>query len=456
VAHDHVEGCAMKGLRPDEVDRTALIRAYDGNHGTLEDAIARHEATGVVLCADRATCEHDLGQAALLTAVVTAVRAFGQVIVRADAPNAVARLGITAGKRLAYTVLDQGAVLADDLGQHDWPVVLIGTTTPVPAGLTSNRVLLRVSWSGWTARVSPARTPHPTPTGNCVLAATAAAALGINEAFAATLARPGNDGGHRGIELNLWRPGSPTDDPGPALAYAPNAWWLVGLGHLGQAYAWLIGLLDYVDRAGMEIVLQDTDRTTPANHSTGIFTPNLSDGVRKTRMVAGELDNIGFNTKIIERRLTSDLQVAPDEAHVALLGVDNLATRRLTSDVGWPFAIDVGLGDGPTNYDSLMLRRFPGNRRSDTVPAWNQEPRSPATIPTTPVFTDLLRTHDQCGVVELAGKPSESRSSASSPPASPSPKHAANYTEETATTSSPSTLKQWTPERHRQLRQPTW
>jgi hypothetical protein len=56
--------------------------------------------------------------------------------------------------------------------------------------------------------------------------------------------RPGSDAGFRTCRLNLWRPGHAIDD-GPALTYAPAAWWLVGLGHLGQACAWLIAWPEY-------------------------------------------------------------------------------------------------------------------------------------------------------------------------------------------------------------------
>jgi hypothetical protein len=62
------------------------------------------------------------------------------------------------------------------------------------------------------------------------------------------------------------------------------------------------------------------------------------------------------------------------------------------------------LGDRPDTFDSILLRRFPGARRSDEINAWQEAVALPAGIPNTPAFTDLQTRRDQCGVTELAGK----------------------------------------------------
>lgn len=73
---------------------------------------------------------------------------------------------------------------------------------------------------------------------------------------------------------------------GPAPGACPAAWWLVGLGHLGQAYSWVLSLLNYEKPSQVRVVLQDTDKTTPANHSTGLLTPAGPNGLHKTRLIA--------------------------------------------------------------------------------------------------------------------------------------------------------------------------
>lgn len=391
----------------DQFHRTALLAMHDGSQPTLEAALAAHAATGVLISTDAATCQDVSGQAALLTAVVTATRAFGNVLVHASDPEVVIMSGVYAGRTLRAAVAHQGAHLVQlpldsDIGRS-WPVLLIGSSTSAPPVPTPGTVL-RATWTGWTAEVRASDSAPPCAVGaRCVLAAIAAAAMGVSEVFGNTRNSPGSDAGFRDISLNLWHPGAPDRD-GPALAHAPASWWLVGLGHLGQAYSWVISWLTYNDPSAIEVVLQDVDHTTPGNHSTGVLTPPGSNGQRKTRLISDVLGNTGIDTRIIERRLSSDLRVTDDECHVAMIGVDNLHARRLISDVGWLLAVDVGLGSGPQNFASILLHRFPGTRRSDEVPAWRNTSDRPITVPATPAFTDLQARQDACGVIELAGK----------------------------------------------------
>lgn len=391
---------------PDRVSRTLLLSMHDGTQPTIEDAAAAHADTGVILLAGITACNSVSGQAALLTAVLTAVRAFGNVLVLAGAPDAVIRAGTRQGRPLAQAIVEEGARLTtvDDTAAHPcWPTLIIGATTAPPTKTKSSAPVLRISWNNWTATVAPVDLQdHRSINEDCVLAAIAAAALGVSEAFSFVKPRAGSDAGYRIVNLNLWDP-SGQADRGPRLGFAPAKWWLVGLGHLGQAYSWVISWLDYESPAAAEIVLQDTDKTTPANHSTGLLTPVDSDGVPKTRLIAAALDGVGFDTRIIERRLDNNFKVAEADVHVALLGVDNLATRRLTSGVGWRLAIDAGLGSS-SSYSSILLLRFPGTQVSHEVPGWNEPDSAPASIPESPAFDDLTLRGDACGLVELAGK----------------------------------------------------
>jgi hypothetical protein len=392
----------LEALDPDEVDRTALLGVHLGTQLTLEASLQNMRGTGLIVCADGYACTDRLGQAALLTAVLTGVRAFGTVLVECAKPAASIAVGPFRGQTLGDVLVEQGATLAGDSDSATtaWPIVLIGPTSSPSTG-TNKRVILRSTWQGWIAQVTPSAAPLVQTSPPCVLAAVGSAALAVSEAFGAVLGRPGSDSGFRPISLNLWRPDS-TEDHGPKLAHAPQAWWLVGLGHLGQAYGWVISNLNYA--SPVEVVLQDTDATVPANHSTGVFTPVGSRGTLKTRLMMAVLEDAGFTTRLLERRLDDSLRAQPSEAHVALLGVDNLPARRLISEVGWAFAVDVGLGNGAKNYDSLLLRRFPGDLPSNQIAAWAQERPAESVIPESPAFQHLQDNFEACGVVELAGK----------------------------------------------------
>lgn len=401
----------MSMLDPDSVDRTVLAAIHDGSQPTLEGAIEAKQNTGIVICADARVCTEASGQAALLTAILTSTRAFGSVYVVAAAPENRILRGVFRGTTLADVIEGEGAKEVSKAGISElpgaWTLLLVGGETPVPEGLPSQeaRTVLRITWCGWVAEVSPGPSPLGQTEGN-ELSSIASAAMGVHEAFGALRGEAGSDEGFRTIDLNLWNPGGPANDSGPPLAYMPHAWWLVGLGHLGQAYSWVISWLAYPDPSTIEIVLQDTDRTVPANHSTGVLTPRYSRGKPKTRLVSTGLEQAGFRTRIIERRLVEDLRAASEEKqHTALFGVDNLATRRLISNVGWKFTIDVGLGRGPMDFDSILLRRFPGKLTSREVAGWaNEERAAQIQVPPTEAFDDLRQNFDACGVVELAGK----------------------------------------------------
>jgi hypothetical protein len=92
------------------------------------------------------------------------------------------------------------------------------------------------------------------------LAGIGAAALGVNEAFMHVRGDLA-EAGHRTVGMSLWNPLAVADwrddaHKGPALAYLPKSLWLVGLGHLGQAYAWTLGMLPYPVDGRPHLVLQ--------------------------------------------------------------------------------------------------------------------------------------------------------------------------------------------------------
>ncbi|MEW2188309.1 hypothetical protein AB0900_34100, partial [Streptomyces cellulosae] len=158
----------------------------------------------------------------------------------------------------------------------------------------------------------------------------------------------------------------------------------------------------YTDPAQISVVLQDVDKTVEANHSTGLLTPRLPALIRKTRLVAEALDRLGFDTSLVERRLDQTTRAAQQDTHVALLGVDSLATRRTISAVGWPLAIDAGLGSGALDFNAIQIRRFPAARASQQIAAWAEPQSENAALPNNGAFEDL-KQRDVCGAVELAG-----------------------------------------------------
>jgi hypothetical protein len=214
--------------------------------------------------------------------------------------------------------------------------------------------------------------------------------------------------------MSLWRPDLPwycDEAKGPSdVTYAPNAWWLVGLGHLGQGYLWSIGMLPYAQPGAVNLLLQDDDHITVANESTGLLLMSGSAAAlkrtRKTRHLAAVLEERGLGTAITERRLEPGDGPHGKEPALALIGVDNPHTRRaLSSTKGFALIVDAGLGGGAAEYLDMSIHTFPGSRLSTEIPGWQAAgPTKPEAV-AQPAYTDrTARTGDECGTVEIAGR----------------------------------------------------
>lgn len=380
---------------PDSFNRTALLLAHE--LGDAVDGVSCHDESHISIIAGPGVCATRSGHAALLTAVKTAVRAFGQVRVALHDPAAKVLGGPDAGVSLASVVTGEGARLEEfgELASDDCVVVL----GECPEGVSARPAWLTASWTGWTALVAPTvdATQEQAPTNGNELAAIAAGALLVAERFFMLL--PGSETvvGRRVAKVDLWAPIEHDFGAPPDLAHAPAHWWLLGLGHLGQGYAHAISWLDFAVPSEVQVVLQDAETTVMANHSTGVLTPAGSVGERKTRVTAASLDKCGYQTVIVERRMTRLTPAGSEDMHVALVGVDNLATRRGIDDYNWRTAIDVGIGSGAHDFDGMTIIRFPG-RPSGEIPAWQERPGQsvPGPLPSAPGL-------DACGLTELNG-----------------------------------------------------
>lgn len=124
----------------------------------------------------------------------------------------------------------------------------------------------------------------------------------------------------------------------------------------------------------------------------------------KTRVIAEVLESAGFKTRIVERRLLTDTRRGTTEPPLALIGVDKVEPRRLISDVGWTFAVDVGLGAGPIDFTGISIHTFPATP-SNEVPAWRESgtsQRAERAQKQTAYRAARAEGADACGLVQLA------------------------------------------------------
>lgn len=399
----------MATLTSDDLHRTAKLELDEGRARTVDEA--EEIVAGYVLQIDVGigVSDSETRQAMLLTAVNTAARAFlGGVRVRLREHGRVAA-DWADGMEVATAVESFGGKVVESLAR-DHPTLVIGHVDARPVG----SLVLHTTWEGWSGVVVEETNLRLAESIEFPLAGVLAASLGVSEAFQNLRGNP--VAGRRSTGLSLWDPRCDWRDEaayGEPCRYLPKRLWLIGLGHLGQAYAWALALLPYEDHSEVDVVLQDFDRIVRANESTGMLSDESHVGAKKTRIVSGRLEALGFDTTITERRFDSGTRRKVKEPSVALVGVDNPGPRRCLEGAGFDLVVDAGLGGGPKSYLEILIHSFPSGVAAASAWAERAEP-SRNSLVNQPAYQDVGRrltstsqlTDEEirCGIIEVAGR----------------------------------------------------
>jgi len=390
------------------VDHTTLHRAAkyfmdSGKAATHEAAMDLLEHFGLTIHAGAEVQYSVDHQTALLTLVNVARRTLLAGVevtnLRDDAPCIST---LAPGRPLAAAVRALGGrVIAEARGS--WPSAVIGNAD-IP---NIAAPCWRVTWAGWRGGVIPARHRGPlSESGTMALVPVLAAAVCAAEAFA-YYAGDHPMAGRREAGLSLWRPGADwlaADPTEPALAYLPSKLWLIGLGNLGQAFAWLLACLPHANRAQVELLLHDFDRLAPSNDGTSLLSFLRDVGRRKTRVVADWLEERGFETFLNERRFGSWTTRAPNEPNVAFCGVDNALARAALEKPGFDLVVEAGLGAGPQAFRSFSMHVFPASRSAEAI--WSRQiAATDENFEDRPAYQALRQAGiDRCGLAQLASR----------------------------------------------------
>lgn len=388
----------------------------DSLHRLVKQAVDSGEASSIAEAEAmfrRYTVTFDIGkgeagdpqhQVALLTGVALARRVFLGGVAVTGAVESALQVRLPLGTTLAEAIAAIGGAVGG--AKAGGPVITVGGG---PRPRTEGFQVRTVS-AGWRGGIIPGYSELSALPGPAVpLAAMLSAALAVNEAFTYVSGQSGA-AGRRAVGLSLWRPGADVDwlrnnQGEPDLQYLPSKLWLIGLGHLGQAYLWALGLLPYVQDCGVSLVLQDVDRVTPSTESTGILSNQTMVGQLKTRAMAAWAERRGFSTRICERLFDGSFQRHPDEPAVALCGIDNGLGRRALDQVGFGFVVETGLGRGHGNFRSIRLHTLPGSRLAGEL--WKgTDPGAVDDVAGRVAYRELVAKGelDRCGVTILAGK----------------------------------------------------
>jgi hypothetical protein len=389
-------------ISADSLHRLVKQTIDSGAAATIAEAEALFRGYRLAVELDPGAAADPAQQAALLTTIALGRRVFlGGVTVTGplDAPLT---LGMPFGRTLADAVSELGGELGDAVG---------AVPTVVNGGCARERrdgFCVRTAAKGWRGGIVPIHAElQPNGGGAMPLSGMLAAGLAVSEAFLYL-----NGGvpaaGRRALGLSLWRPDPAVDwlepdESEPTLTYLPSRLWLIGLGHLGQAYLWGLGLLPYRDPAEVALVLQDIDVVTESTESTSILTDASMIGEKKTRAMAAWAARRGFSTSLQERMFAADFKRQADEPAVALCGLDNAAGRRALDQVGFDLVVEAGLGRGHRDFRTMRLHVLPGVRAAADI--WKQS-REGEKVEDRPAYAKLVAEGvlDRCGMTLLAGK----------------------------------------------------
>jgi hypothetical protein len=374
-----------------------------GRAATHDEAMAILESFGLTILVGPSIATSRDEQVALLTLANAARRSFLAGVTVVGLPNDAKPLTrLTQAVSLARAVKELGGRVARR-PKPSWPVAVIGK---VPAPV-AKRAAWRLAWSGWRGGVVPARAGDAAVVEAAMpLAPMLAAACCAAEAFAYH-AKDHAMAGHRALGMSLWSPGADwlADDPTePALSWLPSRLWLIGLGNLGQAYAWALAALPYAATKDVKLVLQDDDRLATSNDSTSLLSFLEDVGQRKARRIAGWLDERDFDTVVLENRFGPWTTRTPEDPAVALCGVDNPSARAVLEHPGFGLVVEAGLGAGPEAFRSLSLHTFPGSQRAEDI--WGGD-TAPAThnVENLPAYEAMRQAGaDACGLTQLASR----------------------------------------------------
>lgn len=281
----------------------------------------------------------------------------------------------------------------------DIPSLAVGE----PETKSNHAVQLKVQFSGWRGGVIPvdqvSLSSEPT---TIAPAAIMAGAIAISEVFQHLRGNP--MAGRRRTGMSLWAPEAldwEQAPAGPEKIVLPSQLWLLGLGHLGQAYLWVLGLLPYADPSKLTLMLQDFDRIALSNDSTSMLTDKSMVGVLKTRAMADWASRRGFNVRLIERQFPG-IKIHGDEPRVALGGVDNPQARAAYEDAGFDWIVEAGLGGGTTEYLAMRVHTFPASVTARRK--WGDAAQIHSLAPLENAAYKNLSAEglDECGIVRLA------------------------------------------------------
>jgi hypothetical protein len=388
-------------LTPENANRLALGMARQRRiHYREAEAILQSLTLRLVI--DRDSCQSVAFQAALLTAFNAGNRAFLNGV-SVEMPEDVKLLLPLPGFGSLNDALRFTGFIPKNISTPS-QTIYIGHLPPTPDPRSC-----RVDCDGWRAAVSDIDQPSEFNYGTSddfALGGVLAGAMGVHRCFLKAADIPA-----RSLEsqlgLSLWSPGGDWRNPAHAvrvLDNLPTRFWILGLGHLGQAFLWNLAMLPFPKPEEVQFLLQDFDVIETGNFSSGLLCTDDAVGRKKARHCAQWLDTMGFSTLITERRYTEQDRRTEEDPGIAFCGFDKGRPRSFLGKTGFDFVLECGLGDTLADFDQIHFHSFPDE---DNCPGdlWGHIQDGPKAI--NPADVSLFEEGKlDCGqlAIDIAGK----------------------------------------------------
>jgi hypothetical protein len=392
-----------------EISRISKL-LIDGDQADADAVLARRQAYAVTLnCGDDVASSYTL-QLAVLTAAAIASRCFPGAVRTAISPTLANAplliwpwLGLTFDQ--AVTGILGSCIEVND--QTPTPRALIFGDAPMTKGA------LRVTFDGWIAKSGPADSVSRLPEREYFsVVGILAASLALSELFA-SFAEINLEATRRQVGMSLWRPDLDIERPealGTPVAHLPQSFYVLGLGHLGNAYLWSIATLPYLKPEDLQLVLLDFDIVVKDNVETGVIFAAEFINRFKAHACDDWLVRHGFQrARLIERRFDATFRRQDDEPALALCGFDSNPARRDLLNAGFLRTIESGLGGTANNFDTISFHTLPNPRKVEELwPDLSKEEAEKIAAEQERVARDnpgyQKLGRDTCGRRDLAGK----------------------------------------------------
>ncbi len=371
----------------ESLNRTMKLAMDDGRVQSYQEAVALFSSFRLRLQVAPGFTSSPGVEAAVLTLLRAGPKTFLGGIELFGPLDEPCTLAWFAGKPLGDVAVECGVNISVDPCAH-LPTICVGPGTATADGFWIG-LRVRSDGFGLTPDMSFSSTVE-----SSVEAGVAGAGAALNQAFQ-HIYRKAPQAGQREITFNL---------PFQRRLAAPRNQWVIGLGHLGQAYLWT-AMLQGRELHPSVVKLTDDDRVSASSLSTCLLVDAADVGRQKVEAVAVRLEALGVKVQRDPVRLNMDAGPV-DSAHpLCIVAVDNLTLRRSLDRVHGACLLEAGIGDGTDGFTRVQAHAFPGTRMARDI--WTgEDPKASRVVDISkPAYRSLLEeSGDECGTTLVAGR----------------------------------------------------